>query len=178
MAELSTLARPYAKAAFEFAVGSGDLSGWSERLSIGASVIRQGPVRQLLASPNLTAARKAALLIDVCGDAINNVLENFFIVLSENRRLQLLPQISEQFEVLKANHEKAVDVDVLASQELASDQLEKLNSALERKLERRINLQVRLDGDLLGGVVIRAGDTVIDGSIRGRLTKLADSLNI
>jgi F-type H+-transporting ATPase subunit delta len=103
--------------------------------------------------------------------------QNFVAILSENRRLQLLPQISHQFEIMKANREKAVDVDLVAAHEMDADQQQKLSDALSAKLERKVNMQVSLDKSLLGGAVIRAGDTVIDGSIRGRLTKLAESLN-
>jgi F-type H+-transporting ATPase subunit delta len=103
--------------------------------------------------------------------------QNFISILSENRRLQLLPQISHQFEIMKANREKAVDVDLIAAHEMDAEQQQKLSDALSAKLERKVNMQVSLDKSLLGGAVIRAGDTVIDGSIRGRLTKLAESLN-
>ena len=98
-------------------------------------------------------------------------------MLSEHRRLQLLPEISRQFEILKANREKAVDVEVISAQLLTDDQQQQLSDALSAKLERKVNMQVRLDKSLLGGAVIRAGDTVIDGSIRGRLAKLAESLH-
>ena len=97
--------------------------------------------------------------------------------MSENRRLTLLPQISYQFEIMKANREKAVDVDVVSAQPLDAEQQKMLSEALSIKLQRKVNMQVSLDKSLLGGAVIRAGDTVIDGSIRGRLTKLAESLN-
>jgi F-type H+-transporting ATPase subunit delta len=99
------------------------------------------------------------------------------VILSENRRLTLLPQISQQFEIMKANREKAIDVEVTSAQTLDAAQQQMLTEALSEKLERKVNMQVSLDKSLLGGAVIRAGDTVIDGSIRGRLTKLAETLN-
>ena len=116
-------------------------------------------------------------MCDICGDQLATASQNFISILSENRRLQLLPQISQQFEIMKANLEKAVDVDVVAAADLDTAQQQALSDALSAKLERKVNLQVSLDQSLLGGAVIRAGDTVIDGSIRGRLTKLAESLN-
>jgi F-type H+-transporting ATPase subunit delta len=177
MAELSTLARPYAKAAFEFAETAGDLQGWSQSLAIAGSVAQHSNVVRLLASPSVTAEQQAQALIEICGDALNDQGRNFLTVLSENRRLQLLPDISQQFDVLKANREKAVDVEVTAAHELDAEQQQKLIDALSTKLERKVNMQVRLDKSLLGGAVIRAGDTVIDGSIRGRLAKLAESLH-
>ena len=177
MAELSTLARPYAKAAFEFAADAGDLQGWSTSLATAGAVAQQPAVVKLLSSPSATAAQQAAAVIEICGDELNATGQNFIAILSENRRLQLLPQISYQFDIMKASREKAVDVDVVSAHEIDASQQQQLSDALSAKLERKVNMQVSLDKSLLGGAVIRAGDTVIDGSIRGRLTKLAESLN-
>ena len=177
MAELSTLARPYAKAAFEYAVDAKDLQGWSDSLALAASVAKQPSVEELLTSPSATAVEQAEAVQDICGDALATACQNFISILSENRRLQLLPHISQQFETMKANLEKAVDVDIVAASDLDAAQQQTLSDALSAKLERKVNLQVSLDKSLLGGAIIRAGDTVIDGSIRGRLTKLAESLN-
>ena len=177
MAELSTLARPYAKAAFEYAVDAKDLQGWSDSLALAASVAQQPSVEKLLGSPSATAVEQAEAVKDICGDALATACQNFISILSENRRLQLLPHISQQFETMKANLEKAVDVDIVAASDLDAAQQQTLSDALSAKLERKVNLQVSLDKSLLGGAIIRAGDTVIDGSIRGRLTKLAESLN-
>jgi len=177
MAELSTLARPYAKAAFEYALESGDLQGWSDSLRTVSSVTKQSSVDQLLSSPSSTASEQAAALTGICGESLSSAGKNFICILSENRRLKLLPQIAHQFEIMKANQEKAIEVDVASAQPLDEEQQEKLTEALSKKLERKVNMQVSLDKSLLGGAVIRAGDTVIDGSIRGRLTKLAESFN-
>jgi F-type H+-transporting ATPase subunit delta len=177
MAELSTLARPYAKAAFQYALEAGDLQGWSDSLGTASSVAKQSTVDQLLSSPSSTAAAQAAALTGICGESLSSAGKNFICILSENRRLKLLPQIAQQFEIMKANQEKAIEVDVASAQPLDEEQQEKLTEALSKKLERKVNMQVSLDKSLLGGAVIRAGDTVIDGSIRGRLTKLAESFN-
>jgi len=177
MAELSTLARPYAKAAFEFAAQAGELQSWSDSLSTAGSVAQQSNVVDLLSSPSVTAQQQATALIQICGDALDEKGQNFLTVLSENHRLQLLPEISLQFDILKANREKAVDVELVAAHELDAEQQQKLSDALSAKLERKVNMQVSLDKNLLGGAVIRAGDLVIDGSIRGRLAKLAESLH-
>ena len=177
MAELSTLARPYAKAAFEYAMEAGYLQGWSDSLGTVSSVAKQSSVDQLLSSPSSTASEQAAALTGICGESLSSAGKNFICILSENRRLKLLPQIAHQFEIMKANQEKAIEVDVASAQPLDEEQQEKLTEALSKKLERKVNMQVSLDKSLLGGAVIRAGDTVIDGSIRGRLTKLAESFN-
>jgi F-type H+-transporting ATPase subunit delta len=177
MAELSTLARPYARAAFEYAAQAGELQSWSDSLSTAGSVAQQSNVVDLLSSPSVTAQQQATALIQICGDALDEKGQNFLTVLSENHRLQLLPEISLQFDILKANREKAVDVELVAAHELDAEQQQKLSDALSAKLERKVNMQVSLDKNLLGGAVIRAGDLVIDGSIRGRLAKLAESLH-
>lgn len=178
MAELSTLARPYARAAFEYAVAANDLQGWSDSLKVAASVAAQPAIISLLGSPNHTAAKQADAFIGVCGDQLGAKVQNFIRVLAENRRLPLLPQIAAQYEVFKANREKSVDVEITSASELDPAQQEKLAAALSAKLERKVNMQVVVDRSLLGGAVVRAGDTVIDGSIRGRLAKLAESLNV
>jgi F-type H+-transporting ATPase subunit delta len=177
MAELSTLARPYARAAFEYAAQAGELQSWSDSLSTAGSVAQQSNVVDLLSSPSVTAQQQATALIEICGDALDEKGQNFLTVLSENHRLQLLPEISLQFDILKANREKSVDVELVAAHELDAEQQQKLSDALSAKLERKVNMQVSLDKNLLGGAVIRAGDLVIDGSIRGRLAKLAESLH-
>jgi len=177
MAELSTIARPYAKAAFEYAADASALGAWSSGLAQAAAATKQPKLLEFLRSPSVTAVQQADTLNEVCGDEISDTIKSFIIVLSDNHRLTLLPQISNQFDVMKANFEKAVDVEVISAQPLDSDQQKLLSEALSKKLEREVNMQVSLDKDLLGGAVIRAGDTVIDGSIRGRLTKLAESFN-
>jgi F-type H+-transporting ATPase subunit delta len=177
MAELDTLARPYAKAAFEFALHESDLESWSGSLQTAAAVTQHKQVIKLLGSPSSTSPQQASAVAEICGDAVADEGKNFITILSENKRLSLLPQISHQFEVMKAHHERAVDVELISALPIDENQRDMLTQALSEKLERKINMQVSLDKSLLGGAVIRAGDTVIDGSIRGRLTKLADSFN-
>lgn len=177
MAELSTLARPYARAAFEYAAGADQLQGWSQNLALAAAVVQQPTVAEMLASPSYTGEQQASTLVALCGDDLTQSQQNFFAVLAENGRLPLLANISEIFEGLKAQREKAVDVEVISAVELDVEQQKRLSEALTAKLERKVNLQSSVDTGLLGGALIRAGDTVIDGSIRGRLAKLAESLN-
>ena len=134
MAELSTLARPYAKAAFEYAAQAGELQSWSDSLSTAGSVAQQSNVVDLLSSPSVTAQQQATALIEICGDALDEKGQNFLTVLSENHRLQLLPEISLQFDILKANREKSVDVELIAAHELDAEQQQKLSEALSAKL--------------------------------------------
>lgn len=177
MAELSTLARPYAKAAFEFADKSNDLAGWSTQLATAASVAQVENIKKVLSSPSLTFEQQAASFIEVCGEELSVSGQNFIRVLAKNKRLPLLPAVSAMYEVFKANREKSVDVEVASAFELDAALQEKLATALSTKLERDVNVHSLVDKTLLGGVVVRAADVVIDGSIRGRLSKLAEAMN-
>lgn len=177
MAELATLARPYAKAAFEYANAAGALGVWAEQLSVAAAVSQTETVAKVLASPLLTAAQKGDTFVDVCGDALEEKGKNFIRNLAANKRLELLPAISTLFEQFKANQEKSVDVDVTSAFELPAATLDKLAIALKSKLGREVSVSGSIDASLLGGVVIRAGDTVIDDSVKARLAKLAEAMN-
>ena len=177
MAELSTLARPYAKAAFEYALEKAVLAEWSAQLATLAAVVEHEGVAQVLVNPELTSEQQASTLSDVCGDSICDELKNFSSILATNKRLVLLPEIQKQFELYKANQEKAVDVEVISAFELPQATVTRLADALGKKLERQVKMSSSTDSELLGGVLIRAGDTVIDGSVRGRLNKLAEAMN-
>lgn len=177
MAELSTLARPYAKAAFEYARDNGQLSLWAEQLATAAAVAADDSLKTALNDPSLTAEQQAKTLCDVCGDALGVESRNFIDVLAANKRIALLPEIYSLFAQYKANQEKTVDVEVISAFDLADDTRDQLVAVLGKKLERQVEVRTSTDKALLGGVLIRAGDLVIDGSIRGRLNKLAAAMN-
>ena len=177
MAELSTLARPYAKAAFEYAREHNVLAQWSEQLATAAAVAADEGMGSVLDNPSLTDEQQAQTLVDVCGDTMGGEVKNFVSILSVNRRLTLLPEIHSQFELFKANLEKSVDVVVVSAFDLDDATAAKLADVLGKKLEREVKVSTTTDKDLLGGVLIRAGDLVIDGSVRGRLNKLAEAMN-
>jgi F-type H+-transporting ATPase subunit delta len=177
MAELSTLARPYAKAAFEYAREKDALAAWSEQLATAAAVSAAEGMDAVLDNPSLTDAQQAATLNEVCGDATGAEVKNFVSILSDNKRLSLLAEISAQFELFKANLEKSVDVEVVSAFDLDEATVNKLAEVLGKKLEREVRVSTSTDAGLLGGVLIRAGDLVIDGSVRGRLNKLAEAMN-
>lgn len=177
MAELSTLARPYAKAAFEYAREHGALAQWSEQLTVAALVATDAGMDAVLGNPSLTSEQQARIMIDVCGDALGAQAQNFISILAANKRLDLLPEILSRFELFKANQEKSIDVEVISAFDLADAMAQKLADVLGKKLEREVKVSTSTDNDLLGGVLIRAGDLVIDGSVRGRLNKLAEALN-
>jgi F-type H+-transporting ATPase subunit delta len=177
MAELSTLARPYAKAAFEVARDKADLAGWSAQLATAAVVSRDAVIASILASPAYTAEQMADTVISVCGDALVEDGHNFIRVLASNKRLPLLPEIQALFEQYKANQEKRVDVEVVSAFDLGAVTEQTLTEVLSKKLEREVKVESTVDQSLIGGVLIRAGDLVIDGSVRGRLNKLAEAMN-
>tara|TARA_R110002110_G_scaffold205066_7_gene417029 strand:- start:160513 stop:161049 length:537 start_codon:yes stop_codon:yes gene_type:complete len=177
MAELSTLARPYARAAFEFARDHGVLAEWAQQLSTAAEVTMDSRMEAVLNNPSLTAQQQAQTLGDVCGDALSAESRNFIGILAANKRLSLLPEIYALFAEYKANQEKSVDVEVVSAFDLPDATRDRLAEVLGRKLEREVKVSTTTDHDLLGGVLIRAGDMVIDGSVRGRLNKLAEAMN-
>jgi F-type H+-transporting ATPase subunit delta len=177
MAELSTLARPYAKAAFQAAVDAGNLQAWSTMLSVASNVALQDQVEEVLSNPSLTGAQQAQTFIDVCGDILNESGQNLVNVLAENKRISLLPQIFEEFEHLKAELEKAVDVEIISAFEVTDDTKQKLTQALKVKLDKDVRVTTSVDETLVGGAIIRAGDMVIDGTLKGKLAKLAEAMN-
>lgn len=177
MAELTTLARPYARAAFEHALAGQALGSWSEALATAAAVAGDERAAQLLGSPSFTAAQKADALIGVCGDALPGPVQNFVRVLADNRRLPLLPQIHALFLALKAQQERAVDLQLTSAFEIDPAQGARIAEALARKLQREVRLSTEVDPELIGGVIIRTDDLVIDGSVRGRLAKLSEAMN-
>ncbi len=177
MAELTTLARPYAKAAFEYARATNALQTWSDMLALAAAVAQQDGMKKVMDSPSYTAEQKASTFVEVCGDQLNVQGQNFVRVLAENNRLELLPEIDQLFDLFKANQEKTIDVEVATAFELDGDVQDKLAKALSAKLDRDVKVSSSVDKSLLGGVLVRAGDTIIDGSVRGRLTKLAEAMN-
>jgi len=177
MAELSTIARPYAKAAFAVAVQDSALDSWSSMLGLASAVASEDSVSGLLTDPSLSTERVAQSFIDVCGESLDAKGQNFIRLLAENKRLVLLSEIAAQFEILKANQEKSVDVEITTAFEVSSEISEKLANALKARLKRDIRLTTSVDKSLIGGAVIRAGDTVIDSSVRGKLKKLAEAMN-
>lgn len=177
MAESITLARPYANAAFEVAVAGRGLAKWSEMLKTLAAIAANEKVSQVLKNPALTAEQQSDTLLQIYGAKIPVKGKNMVKLLAENHRLALLPQISAIFEELKAEKEKSIDVELTTAFALSKPLAEKLSKALQARLDRTIKLHTTVDKQLIGGVVIRAGDTVIDNSVRGKLNKLAESLS-
>lgn len=176
MAELATLARPYANAVFDVAKSAGDLDRWSRMLALLAFAASNEIMQTLLEAPDVDEARKAYRLVEVCGEELNDRAKRFVQVLANNKRLPLVPEIQAQFESLRAEEQATLDVEVTSAFALSDNELATLKSALGRRFDKEINMTSAVDGTLIGGAIIRAGDTVIDGSVRGKLGKLAESI--
>jgi F-type H+-transporting ATPase subunit delta len=175
MSELTTIARPYAKAAFDFAVEANAIDTWYEMLAFAAEVAQNETVKDYL-SGGLSVDQVQDLFIQVCGEQINAEGQNFLKVMAENQRLLVLPKVLEQFGQLKAEHDKEISVDVISAVELTADKLTSLSAALEKRLARKVKLNCTVDANVVSGLVIKAGDLVIDGSVRGKLNRLASTL--
>jgi F-type H+-transporting ATPase subunit delta len=176
MADRLTIARPYARAAFEEARADKRLAPWSEALHVGAEVVRDERVQALLGNPHVTPDELAKLVIDIAAGKLGAHGENFVRILAANHRLALLPEIAELFDALKDAAEGVADVTVTSAAKLDEAEGAKLAAALERRLKRRVRLHFETDPALIGGAVLRAGDLVIDGSLRTRLDRIAYEL--
>lgn len=177
-AENTTVARPYARAAFSVALDEASgLASWSRMLNLLSAAVILGPVRQALDNPRLTTAQEASLLLEIMGEELSDKGKNFVSVLAEYGRMGLLPTIYELFELMKAHHEKTMDVSLISAFEVSDEDTLRLAEALKKRLQRDINFSATVDKSLLGGVIIRTEDTVIDNSVRGKLQKLAQVLS-
>lgn len=176
MAELTTLARPYARAAFEAANAGDGLARWSEMLQLTAGIAQNSDMQTLLASPEHDSQYKAGLFLEICGDRLNRAGSNFIKLLAENQRLDLIPEIAEVYEELRADAEKTVEAEMISAFEVNDEQRQKIAAALSQRLSRDVVLNCTTDPSLVGGAIIRAGDLVIDGSARGKLAQLESSL--
>lgn len=176
MAEAITIARPYAQAAFDEARKLADLKGWSEVLLSLAEAVCHPEVRAVVTSPRVAKAQLEKLMDGLLGQQAKPQQRNFVRVLVDNQRLLVLPEIAAIFENLRAEAEKTVNVVVDSAFELSDAQKEKIVSSLKTRMGREIKLVCKVNKELLGGIVIRAGDKVIDGSARTRLGEMANAL--
>ena len=176
MAERATIARPYAKAAFEYARDAGAFAVWSQGLKTVTEIVADPRVAALTKNPASTSAEQAELVTAVAGGNLNADMQNFVRVLAENHRLLLLPEISAHYEELRSAVENTVDVEVISAVPLDAAQKEKLSAALSKRLKSQVRMENSVDPALLGGAVVRAGDLVIDGSLKGRLERLGSAL--
>jgi F-type H+-transporting ATPase subunit delta len=176
MADKSTIARPYARAAFEEASDTKRLEPWSQALHIAAAVVEDPRVVALLGNPHVTPDELAALVSGIAGPKLGVEGANFVRTLAANRRLACLPEIAALFDTLKDAAEGVADVTVTSAAPLDAGQQKTLAAALERRLKRAVRMHCATDPQLIGGAVVQSGDLVIDGSLRTRLERIAYEL--
>lgn len=176
MADKLTIARPYARAAFEEAKQDDALGAWSDSLKVAAQVVQDARVASLLGNPHVTPPQLAQLFIEVGGRGLGEHGANFVRTLAENGRLAFLPEISLLFERMKDEAQGVADVTVTSAATLDEAQQQKLSLALEKRLKRKVRLHTEIDPQLIGGAIIRSGDLVIDGSLSTRLERIAYEL--
>lgn len=176
MSSLTTLARPYAKAAFELAQGEQALARWDEMLSLASEIVEDAAMANLLDSPDVSNAQAVAIITEAAGEAFDSRFRDYVSVLSENSRLSLLPQVTGLFRTLRDEAEKRLSVKVVSAVPLDEGQADRMREALARRFDCEIELENEIDAGVIGGAVVYAGDQVIDGSLRGRLRNLSNNL--
>ncbi|NNK32666.1 MAG: F0F1 ATP synthase subunit delta [Xanthomonadales bacterium] len=176
MSSLTTLARPYAKAAFELARDESALLRWDEMLTLAGTIASDEAMASLLESPHVSGAEAAKLIVETAGDDLAPRFRDFLDVLAANGRLPLLPEITRIFRKLREEAENRLRVRVVSAVALDEDQAGRMKAALSRRFDCEIELENEIDERVIGGAVVYAGDQVIDGSLRGRLEKLSTSL--
>jgi F-type H+-transporting ATPase subunit delta len=177
MSNATTLARPYAKAAFELAIADNATGRWNDMLNLASTAVTEKSLAALLESPHASNSQIVQILADTAGEAFDARFNNFLAVLAENKRLSLLPEIAILYRVLREEADKLLRVRVVSAFALDEDQATRLKQALAKRFDREILLEPEVDRSVIGGAVVYAGDQVIDGSLRDRLAKLSNSLS-
>jgi F-type H+-transporting ATPase subunit delta len=176
MAERATIARPYAKAAFAAAREQGRLAEWSRWLGNARSVVLSEEYRLLESSPGVSTAQLEELIAGICGADLDAQGRALLRLLTENGRLDFVPEVAVQFQALEADARNVADVEIVSAAVLGEAQRERLAAALRARLHRDVRLQCTVDPSLIGGAVVRSGDLLIDGSLKGKLERLATEL--
>lgn len=176
--EATTIARPYAEAIFSRALETDKLDLWADMLALLAAVVTDSEISGLISNPRLTREQMVDLLLEITGGRLSDEGQNTVRLLVANDRLQVLPEIEQMYTKLKSEHEGVLDVTVMSAYDLKPEQEQQLSEALSKQLGREVRIASEQDESLIGGVRIRAGDTVIDGSVAGQLKQLANELGI
>lgn len=176
MQDTGELVRPYAIAAFQQAQQEGKLSEWSDMLALFETIVRDSVMAGLIVNPRAGNQQVTSLILDVGGDQFSESMQNLIRLLAENGKLALAPQLAETFNAERARQEGRSDVSVSSAFELSAEQERDIAEAMKKRLGTDVTLSVHIDKELIGGVVIRAGDLVIDASLRGRLKQLSQTL--
>ncbi len=176
MTDFTTAARPYANAVYDTASGSNSLDSWGDALTNLAAIVSDAQMSRLLESPDLGKAEKGELIIKVLGDNLTDKQQNLVKLMAENNRLKLMPDVLAQFEVARAKAENKIEAEITSAFELSAEQISELVNTLKNKLGSDVTVTTSIDESLIGGVIIKAGDTIIDASMKSQLDSLALSL--
>jgi F-type H+-transporting ATPase subunit delta len=176
MAEAITVARPYAEAVYKLAITNQSLSEWSKILQLAAAIAADDGIKRLIGNPVVSAKQLGEIFLEIGRNKFNSEARNLIMLLADNRRILVLPQISQLFEQLKAQHEGVLEAKIVSAFAMEGRQLKKLIEDLERKFKRKIEAQVSIDSELIGGVKVEIGDEILDASIRGKLEAMAVAL--
>ena len=176
MAEVSTLARPYAQAIFNLAKADDILKAWSETLAVLKEITADDSMIGLINNPDVSDEQCIALIIDICSGELNEQEQNFLKMAAENGRLEVIPTIADSFEALRAEEEGSIEAHVISAYAVNATQKKSIAAALKKRFGREITITTQIDKSLLGGIIIRAGDIVIDGSAKSQLEKITLSL--
>jgi len=176
MAEFTTSARPYARAVYAQAIETSSVESWGEALALLAAVAADASMQEILDKPQLSKEQKGEIMLKVLSDKLNQQQQNLVRLMAENGRLGALPEVAHQFEIYRAEAEGKVDAEVISAFALTSEQEQAITEMLKSKLGRDVSITTSTDESLIGGVVIKAGDTIIDGSMKSQLESLAITL--
>jgi len=176
MAEASTLARPYAQAVFNLASADDSLNQWLETFTLLKAIAADHSVKDLINNPEIQREKLVSLFVDIAKDDLDDKAVNFLKAAAENGRLALIPQIADSFEMMLAEHEGSIEAHVISAYAVNATQKKSIAAALKKRLGREVTIITETDKSLLGGIIIRAGDIVIDGSVKTQLEKITHSL--
>jgi len=177
MSEQISLARPYAKAIFELARDAGEYAGWSEQLELLAMIARDAAMIEVINNPDVSEQQLAELIIDVAGDQLNQQGRNLVKLLARNDRVSAVADINQQFLVLRDDAEQMIEAQLITASEVDEAQKKKIEVALSNRLGKQIKLEARVDESLIGGAIVRAGDWVVDGSVKAQLQELVGAIS-
>jgi F-type H+-transporting ATPase subunit delta len=176
MAELATVARPYAEATFRAALDKGSLAGAADGLALLAAIAADERVRSVMSDPRVSHAQKKDLFASIAGDRLDQVTRNLLGVLVDNRREELIGAIAQEFDALKREHERVVKARITSAQPLSDAQRGDIVAALERRYGKKVEAELDVDPELLGGARVQVGDQVIHASVRDALAQMAAAL--
>jgi ATP synthase, F1 delta subunit len=175
MSEVITVARPYAKAAFDVAVEQKAMDKWLAMLAFATEVAKNDAMQSLLTG-SMAADKLGELFVQICGEQLDQQGQNLIKVMAENGRLSVLPAVLEEFITLKSELDKQLDAEVCSAEPLSDADIAKLKASLEKRYGKTVNLSFKVEPSLMAGLVIKAGDEVIDASVRSKLNRLAEAL--